>query len=112
MNILSSEQNGITALRLEGRLDATTAPQLDQEFNRLFAAGTRKVVWDCSALAFISSAGLRTVLQALKFLRAEGGALVLHSVSPQVMEVFDISGFKSLLTICPDSAAALAKLQA
>lgn len=112
MKITPSDHNGITIFRIEGRLDATTAPQLDQEFGRIFAEGARRFAWDCSQLTYISSAGLRSVLQALKQSNAKGGKLVLHSVTTQVMEVFEISGFKSLLTICPDRATAEASLAA
>jgi anti-anti-sigma factor len=108
MNILSSEENGVTILAFTGRLDTNTVAAVDQAFATAVAAGGRNFVWDFAQLNYISSAGLRTVLQALKQVSAKGGKLVVCSLSRNVHEVFDISGFKSLLTICPDRAKALA----
>lgn len=108
MNISSSEENGVTVLAFEGRLDTNTVASADQAFAAAVSAGGKNFVWDFAQLNYISSAGLRSVLQALKQVNARGGKFVVCSLSRNVHEVFDISGFKSLLTICPDRAKALA----
>jgi anti-anti-sigma factor len=108
MKISCSEENGVTVLVFEGRLETNTVAAADQAFAAAVAAGGKNFVWDFSQLAYISSAGLRTVLQALKQVNARGGKLAVCSLSRNVLEVFDISGFKSLLTICPDRAKAVA----
>lgn len=107
MNISSSEESGVTVLAFEGRLDTNTVAAADQAFAAALAAGGKNFVLDFAQLNYISSAGLRTVLQALKQTSARGGKLVVCSLSRNVHEVFDISGFKSLLTICPDRAKAV-----
>jgi anti-anti-sigma factor len=109
MNITRSEENGVTVLAFEGRLDTTTTAAADQAFAAEIAAGGKNFVWDFAELTYISSAGLRSVLQALKQVNALGGKLAVCSLSRNVHEVFDISGFKSLLTICPDRAQAVAR---
>lgn len=108
MNIERSEENGVTILALEGRLDTTTTALVDQAFAAALTDGAKNFVWDFSRLAYISSAGLRSVLQALKHVNARGGKFAVCSLSRNVLEVFDISGFKSLITIHPDRARAVA----
>lgn len=95
-----------TVLVLNGRLDNTTSPTLDGEFSALYGQGVRKFVWDCSGIEYISSAGLRSFLQAMKKLDDDDSRLVVASVPPAVMELFDMAGFKPLLTIVPDRAHA------
>ena len=107
MNIERSEKGEVTIFALTGRLDANSAASVDRAFAAEIANGTRRVVWDFSGLTYISSAGLRSVLQALKQVAANGGKLATCSLSRNVLEVFDISGFKSLLTICADRASAV-----
>lgn len=108
MNIASSEHNGITVLAFEGRLDTTGVAAVDQAFAAATAAGATRFVWDFEKLNYISSAGLRAVLQALKQVKAKGGQLAIAAPGPMVLEVFEISGFKSLLNIYPNREAALA----
>jgi anti-sigma B factor antagonist len=108
MNITRSEENGVTVLAFAGRLDTSTTASADQAFAAELAAGAKNFVWDFAELTYISSAGLRSVLQALKQVHARGGKLAVCSLSHNIQDVFDISGFKSLLTICPDRSAAVA----
>ena len=111
MTISRVQENGVSIFVLAGRLETTTTVFLDREFNEAFNAGERKFVWDCSQLTYISSAGLRTVLQALKRLSAHDGHLIIAAPSHHVLEVFEISGFKELLALSPDRAKAIASLQ-
>lgn len=110
MTISRVQENDVSIFVLAGRLETTTTVFLDREFNEAFNAGERKFVWDCSQLTYISSAGLRTVLQALKRLSAHDGHLIIAAPSNHVLEVFEISGFKELLALSPDRAAAVASL--
>lgn len=108
MNIERFEEHGVTILALDGRLDANTVAVVDKAFAAALADGSKNFVWDFSRLGYVSSAGLRSVLQALKQVGARGGKFAICSLSRNVLEVFDISGFKSLITICPDRARAVA----
>ncbi|MFZ4681114.1 MAG: STAS domain-containing protein [Terrimicrobiaceae bacterium] len=110
MNIQRSDENGVTILALEGRLDTSTTTIYDQIYTDAFAGGARKFVLDCAKLSYISSAGLRSFLHSLKQLGASGGKLALATPSHMVLEVLEISGFKPLITICPNRAAAVAAL--
>ena len=86
-----------TALKIIGRLDTTTAPELEAAIDGC-VADTKELVLDCSALEYVSSAGLRVILKAQKMMNAQG-SMKLVGVNETIMEVFDITGFADILTI-------------
>ena len=83
-------------LAVEGRLDTTTAPELEQEIKAL--DGVETLTMDFAGLDYISSAGLRVLLSAQKQMSKRGGMKVVN-VSELVMEVFEVTGFSDILTI-------------
>ena len=95
MEIKFTKNEGSLNVALEGRLDTTTAPALD-EFLRNNLAGVDAVELDCEKLSYISSAGLRVLLSTHKKMM---GAFTLTHVDELVMEVFEITGFVDILTI-------------
>ena len=86
-----------TILKIIGRLDTTTAPELEATIDGC-VAGIKTLVLDCSELEYVSSAGLRVILKAQKLMNAQG-AMKLTNVNETIMEVFDITGFADILTI-------------
>ena len=84
-------------LNIIGRLDTTTAPELEATIDGC-VAGIKELVLDCSALEYVSSAGLRVILKAQKLMNAQGTMKLTH-VNETIMEVFDITGFADILTI-------------
>ena len=84
-------------LKIVGRLDTSTAPELEATIDGC-VAGINELVLDCSALEYVSSAGLRVILKAQKLMNAQGG-MKLTNVNETIMEVFDITGFADILTI-------------
>ena len=84
-------------IALEGRLDTTTAPELDKELKDSLGGAT-ELTLDFSKLDYISSAGLRVLLQAHKTMAGKGGMKVTN-VNEIVGEVFDVTGFADILTI-------------
>lgn len=95
---------------LPGQINSANAVTVESEILRLVESGEKNLMLDFAELDYISSAGLRVVLVVAKRLGAEGGRLVLCGMQPHVKEVFDISGFLSLLTVEPTRAEALARL--
>ena len=90
--------NGAAAtLKMIGRLDTTTAPELEAAIDGCVAS-IKDLVLDCSALEYVSSAGLRVILKAQKLMNAQGAMKLTH-VNETIMEVFDITGFADILTI-------------
>ena len=82
---------------LTGRLDTSTAPELEAELETLLPT-TTALTFDLANLEYISSAGLRVILKAPKMMNAPGSMKLIH-VNDTIMEVFDITGFVDILTI-------------
>jgi anti-anti-sigma factor len=89
------------------RLDILTAKELQEVVDEAFEAGARSVVFDFSAVEYVSSSGLRVLLSTRKLARARsGGTVVLCSVGAFVGEVLTTTGFDKLFRICADVAEA------
>lgn len=112
MDITTRTQNGVTLVGFAGSLDSNTSPKAQQALDGILAAGARKMAVDCTALDYISSAGLRVLLGTAKRLSGAGGTLRLFGLNETVREVFDISGFSAILTVCATEGDALKGLQA
>ena len=95
MKIISNKNNDRLEIALEGRLDTTTAPELDSFLNASYD-DIKSLAIDCEKLTYISSAGLRVLLTAHKKLK---GSMKLTNVCELVMEVFELTGFADILTI-------------
>ena len=89
--------NDELTVTLKGRLDTTTAPQLDTELAESLDAVTL-LIFDLLDLEYISSAGLRVLLRAQKIMDVQG-SMVIRNVSEDVMEIFDVTGFSAIFTI-------------
>ncbi len=97
LNIQKTIQDGKAVLALSGRLDTTTAPELEQEVKATLD-GADALTLDLEGLEYISSAGLRVVLTAQKAMAKRNGMKVIH-VNETVMDVFEVTGFSDILTI-------------
>ena len=84
-------------IKLEGRLDTTTAPQLEAELKNSLD-GVTELVFDLGALEYISSAGLRVLLSAYKTMRGKG-SMKITNANELVQEVFEVTGFSAFLPI-------------
>lgn len=94
---IEKKQNGNQlTLAIAGRLDTSTAPQMEAVVDEI--AGVDELVLDCSALEYVSSAGLRVIMKAQKKMAA-AGSMKVTNVNETIMEVFEITGFDSFLTI-------------
>jgi len=111
MDISTRTHNGVTLVAFAGKLDSNTSPQAQQAMDEILAGGVRKMVIDFTALDYISSAGLRVLLGAAKRLSAAGGgagsALRLFGLNESIREVFEISGFATILAVYATEADAL-----
>ena len=95
MNINFTKNNGTLTVALDGRLDTTTAPDLEKFFAE-HCADIAELVLDCEKLAYISSAGLRVLIATQNKTQ---GAMKLTGVCELVMEVFEMTGFVDILVI-------------
>ena len=97
LNIEKKREGTKDTIFLTGRLDTTTAPELDA-FAEKELTDTKELVFDLKGLEYISSAGLRVLLKIQKLMNTKGTMKVIH-VSEMIQEVFDITGFVDILTI-------------
>ena len=88
--------NELTFL-LTGRLDTTTAPELEEQLKKEID-GVEELVFDFADLEYISSAGLRVLLSAQKIMNKQGSMKVINS-SEEINEIFEVTGLSDILTI-------------
>ncbi len=97
MNITKNKDGSKLTLTLEGRLDTTTAPQLEGELKSTLE-GVTNLEFDFQNLEYLSSAGLRVLLAAQKAMNKQGNMMIRH-VNETIQEVFEVTGFVDILTI-------------
>ncbi len=96
MNIEKKLDGGKLSLKVIGRLDTNTSPELEAEMN---LDGVNEVLFDLSELEYVSSAGLRIFLTAQKAMMACGGQMTIANPNATVKGVFDITGCSDIFTI-------------
>ena len=97
LNITKDAKDSSLTVMLEGRLDTTTAPELENEIKEN-VSGVTELIMDFSKLEYISSAGLRVLLSAQKTMNKQG-SMVVKNASEEVKEIFDVTGFSDILNI-------------
>ena len=108
MEVTVKEVNEVRVLLFEGNLDTNTAPQAQAQIDELIDGGSSKILINFDDLNYISSAGLRVLLATAKKLKAISGDLKICGLNQTVQEVFDISGFSSILSVVATEEDALA----
>lgn len=113
MEITHRRMNRVDLVEVSGRVDASTAPQLKQQIEALFEEGRYRIVLDLAKLDYISSPGLRVLIEARKRAREwkitdlEGGDIRIANLPPRIKEVFDLTGFTSLFELYSDTVEAV-----
>ena len=97
MTIEKTTENEKVILTVSGRLDTTTAPELEAALDEVLE-NTKELIFNLENLEYISSAGLRVILKAQKSMNTKG-SMKLTGVNDSIMEVFDITGLLDILTI-------------
>ena len=97
MTIDKMQNGNELTINLTGRLDTTTAPQLEAELKKSLD-GVELLILDFASLDYISSAGLRVLLAAQKVMNRQGRMEIYH-VNETIADVFDVTGFSDILTI-------------
>ncbi len=98
MTITQNYNEGQWTIALEGRLDANTSPELEETV-KCGPENMEILILDLEGMNYVSSAGLRVILQALKKMKKAGKAMKVVNVSDQVFEVFELTGFVDILDI-------------
>lgn len=97
MTIDKNLNGDVLNVAITGRLDTTTAPTLEEDIKPALE-GVKELNFDFAGLEYISSAGLRVLLSVQKIMNKQG-SMKISNVIPEIMEVFDITGFTDILTI-------------
>ncbi len=97
MEIIKNKTENTLEVALQGRLDTTTAPQLEAVVTGELT-GVEVLTFDFSKLEYVSSAGLRVLLAAQKTMNKQG-KMSIKNVNSDINEVFEITGFSDILTI-------------
>ena len=97
MTINTAKEGTALTVALEGRLDTTTAPELEAALNEALD-GVEALTIDLEQLEYISSAGLRVLLSAQKIMNKQGEMKLIH-VSDVINEIFEVTGFSDILNI-------------
>ena len=97
MTITHTKNGSELTVTLEGRLDTTTAPELETDLKNEMD-GLTALVFDFEKLDYISSAGLRVLLSAQKVMNKQG-SMTVTNVNETILEIFEVTGFTDILTI-------------
>ena len=99
MHISGSAKKDILIVTVSGKLDSSTAPELAEYFDKQVEEGFHTVILDMKKLDYISSAGLRLILNTSKLLKSRNQLFTLCRMQDHIREVFEISGFDTFVTI-------------
>ena len=108
MNVTTSQTGSTAVAAVSGRVDSANAKDFDQELATAIDRGATGLVVDCLALAYISSAGLRALLVAIKKTNAAGGGVAMCRVPAHIREVLEVSGFTRLTSVYDSVEEAMA----
>lgn len=111
MNIAVSDVGEVKVLRFEGKLDTKTSPDAQVVLTEVIEQGAGKILINFEKLAYISSAGLRVLLAAAKQIKEGSGELRICALNDVVREVFEISGFDTILAVTRTEPEALEHLR-
>lgn len=107
MEISIRDSGEMKVLDFEGSLDTNTAPDAQKRMEEVIEQGHHKILVQFKKLDYISSAGLRILLVAAKKLKKSGGELRICQMNDDVREVFEISGFDTILSVFDNESEAL-----
>ena len=111
MDVSTERQDGVLSFRVSGRIDGSNAVEFEEAIRAATEESDRAVIMDFEALLYISSAGLRAILLTAKSLWNRDARFALCSLSGQIREVFEISGFDKIIAIHPSRVEALTSLR-
>jgi anti-anti-sigma factor len=108
MDIYTRHYNDVAILSVNGRLDSANAPQLLQAVNEQVAAGYARLVVDLKKVAFLNSAGIKTLVLGTQLAQRQGGDFRLANAHAQVKFVLNLAGVDSVMKVYPNVVSATA----
>ena len=110
MDVTTERQDGVLSAQVGGRIDSANAVEFGEAIKTAIEESDRAVILDFEKLTYIGSAGLRAILLTAKTLENRNAKFALCSLSGQIREVFEMSGFDKIIAIHPSRVEALASL--
>ncbi len=107
MNIETRDLKHVTVAKVSGRVDSSTAPDLEKSLQNLLDSGRNQLVLDLQETDYMSSAGLRVLVATHKTAKKNGGGLCLAQPSARVNEVLELAGLTPVCSVYPDVVAAV-----
>lgn len=103
-------REGVEIVHMKGRLDALSAPIAEKKLSDVLEKGSHRLLIDCAGINYLSSSGMRALLAIRKKVENLSGQLVLCNITPNVQDIFKMSGFESMFDFALTEADAFAKL--
>lgn len=107
MEINDNLINNVVVIKISGDIDALTAPEITEHIRKHIGKGNFNLIADLGEVEYTSSAGLRTLLAAVKETRNNNGDMRLAGVQADVQKVLTLTGFNNILKIFPDVDSAV-----
>jgi len=107
LNINVETLKRVDLVAVNGRIDSNSAPQFDQALKDIMSAGRYNIVLDLSGVSYMSSAGLRGIVSALRECKKKRGDVRLAAPSERVSEVLSLAGLDPLFQLFDDSTTAV-----
>jgi anti-sigma B factor antagonist len=107
MNLETKTVGAVSVVQCGGKLDTNTSTEAQEYLGKLIDGGAAKILMDFGNVDFVSSAGLRVLLATAKRLSGSGGSLRVCGLNETVNEVFEFSGFSTILSVFPSEKEAL-----
>ena len=107
MELSTTQYNRCDLVKVVGRVDSNTAPDLEKAFNEVIESGKSGVVFDMAEVDFISSRGLWVLLETQKACKKNKGKLVLVNVSENMQQSLDLAGIKHFIDMYDDLTEAV-----
>ena len=111
MQLHETEHPKAAVFHVKGRIDAASSPELERKVLLGLDRGVRHLVMDFSDLEYINSVGLRILVMSYQRLHPRGGQVMVCGVRDYIAEIFDISGYNRIFTMCPDIRQAMQALE-
>lgn len=103
--------NAVQLVTIQGRLDQSLNPELEEYLNRLLADGHYHLIVDLTAVTYINSGGLRCLISAWRQIQPHNGRLMLCGLNERLQEVFNMIGFDKLFPIYPTRDETITAMQ-
>lgn len=104
--VQTAQEGGLSIIKLEGFVDAHTAPQFETTIQKAIDAGQMRLIVNCEKLSYISSAGLGVFMSFIEEIRERGGDIKICGLAPKVKHTFEILGFQDIFEMLDDETVA------